>query len=241
MGNMNEPLVSVVIPWYNDPYICRTLNSVLQQTYRNIEIVVVDDGSTQYLDYIEPFKPHIRYMRKENGGVASAMNHGMTYATGKYVVWLSGDDLLAPTKVRQQVAFMEGRGAQISYTDYHYINENDNIYQTFKQTPFASERALAEAAKTHCPININTVMMLKSFFHGMNGFDVNLRYANDYDFFIRVLLNRTPIHYLAEPLTHYRFFAGMDSLVHAQEMEQDVAAIRNKHMLSLQALTASMG
>ncbi|MGA5688825.1 glycosyltransferase family A protein [Cytobacillus pseudoceanisediminis] len=97
---LNEyPLVSIIIPFYNCKYVQRAIYSALKQTYRNIEVIVVNDGSTAHLPMIKPLKDNIIYIRKKNGGIASALNEGIRNSTGEYIVWLSSDDLFINTKV----------------------------------------------------------------------------------------------------------------------------------------------
>lgn len=104
-----EPLVSVVIPTYNcAAYIAQAVQSVLDQTYKNIEVIVVDDGSTDNTRLVlEPFMGKIRYILTENRRAAHARNVGMKAASGKYIACLDSDDLYLPSKVALQVAFME--------------------------------------------------------------------------------------------------------------------------------------
>jgi glycosyltransferase involved in cell wall biosynthesis len=104
-----NPLVSVVIPTYNRAnLVTEALNSVCQQTYANIEIIVVDDGSTDNTgQLLQPYLPNICYIKQPNGGLASARNAGMRMAAGDYIAWLDADDLFEPDKIRLQVTFME--------------------------------------------------------------------------------------------------------------------------------------
>jgi glycosyltransferase involved in cell wall biosynthesis len=110
-GNItpSEPLVSVVIPTYNRAVLIPgVVQSVLKQSYKNIEIIVVDDGSTDDTKtIIDQFKHKIQYIYTENSGPAHARNTGMTAAKGKYIAFLDSDDLYLPHKLELQVSFME--------------------------------------------------------------------------------------------------------------------------------------
>jgi glycosyltransferase involved in cell wall biosynthesis len=96
--------VSVIIPTYNrEGYICQAIESVLQQTYENIEIIVVDDGSTDRTkEKLHSYLPKIRYISTKNGGPAHARNIGMAAATGEYLAFLDSDDLYYPYKIQLQ-------------------------------------------------------------------------------------------------------------------------------------------
>jgi glycosyltransferase involved in cell wall biosynthesis len=89
------PKVSIIIPVYNgEDFLSQAINSVLAQTYQNIEVIVVDDGSTDGTrQIIESYGKKIIAIHKSNGGVASALNVGIQHATGEYIAWLSHDDI----------------------------------------------------------------------------------------------------------------------------------------------------
>lgn len=100
------PLVSVVIPTYNSAeFLIQALNSVLNQTYTNYEIIVVDDGSSDHTSQaIEPYRSQIKYLYQDNQGVAAARNRGVEVATGDFIAFLDADDLFLPQKLQQQIA-----------------------------------------------------------------------------------------------------------------------------------------
>lgn len=79
------PKVSVVVPFYNCPYVDRAVHSVLNQSYPNVEIIVVNDGSTQHVEKLAPYLDRILYVEKANGGTATALNVGIRRATGAYL------------------------------------------------------------------------------------------------------------------------------------------------------------
>ena len=98
---MDEKLVSVIIPAYNiEDYIGRCLDSIISQTYKNLEIIVVDDGSRdrtgEILDNYAKKDRRIKVIHKENGGVSSARNKGIEVAEGDYIGFIDGDDLIEP-------------------------------------------------------------------------------------------------------------------------------------------------
>jgi len=104
-----HPLVSVVIPTYNRAnLVTEAIESVCQQTYAPIEVIVVDDGSTDDTERVlQPYLPSIRYIKQPNGGVASARNTAMQLAEGDYIAWLDADDLFEPDKIKLQIYFLE--------------------------------------------------------------------------------------------------------------------------------------
>jgi len=133
-----EKKVSVIIPFYNGvEWLCEAVQSVLDQTYKNFEIIVVNDGSTENLDaFINKYGTKIIYKFQENKGPAAARNFAMSFATGEYVAFLDSDDIWLPTKTEKQIAFMEDIGAMWSHTGFYYwkpvsdklkvVNNSDN-------------------------------------------------------------------------------------------------------------------
>ena len=104
------PRVSVIIPTYNrEKYIAETINSVLDQTFSDYEIIVVDDGSADNTERLirEQFADEVIYLSKPNGGPASARNMGMRVAKGEYIAFLDSDDLWLPEKLAIQTRFMD--------------------------------------------------------------------------------------------------------------------------------------
>ena len=105
----SRPLVSVIIPTYNRAdYIAEAIDSVLGQTYPAIEIIVIDDGSTDdSRAIVERFGPKVHYVLQDNAERGAARNHGLRLAKGKYIAFLDSDDLWLPTKAEEDVAFLE--------------------------------------------------------------------------------------------------------------------------------------
>lgn len=103
------PLVSIIIPTYNHASLIeRALGSALSQSFRDFEIIVIDDGSTDNTkEIVQRFGPKVRYFYQENGGVSSARNHGLRVARGEYINFLDSDDWILPTKLTIQVEYLQ--------------------------------------------------------------------------------------------------------------------------------------
>ena len=107
----NNPLVSIIIPVYNgENFVIEAIESALNQTYENIEVIVVNDGSVDRTEeLITPYLRRLKYIKKENGGVSSALNLGIKESQGEYVSWLSHDDIYYPEKIKKQINFLKNR------------------------------------------------------------------------------------------------------------------------------------
>src|SRR2546428_1998680 len=125
-----KPLVSVVIPVYNqERYIAEAVDSVLRQTYPDVELVVVDDGSTDRTpEIVKGYGSRLRYMHQDNSGAATALNRGIQAASGELVGWLSSDDVYEPTKVERQVELFASRPEiSLAYTDFNVIDADGKV------------------------------------------------------------------------------------------------------------------
>lgn len=122
-------LVSIIMPSYNTAdYIAESIQSVLEQSYTDWELIVVDDCSTDNTD--EVIKPYLTdgrikyYKNEKNSGAAVSRNHALREAKGKWIAFLDSDDLWMPDKLEKQICFMEKNGYSFSYTNYIEIDEN---------------------------------------------------------------------------------------------------------------------
>ena len=127
-----NPKVSIVIPVYNGSnYLREAIDSALAQTYKNIEVIVINDGSNDNgkTDKIcKSYGKRIRYFKKENGGVSSALNMGIEKMEGEYFSWLSHDDVYLPRKIETQIKFLASNQLQsekvILFANYELIDKD---------------------------------------------------------------------------------------------------------------------
>jgi len=234
----SPPLVSVVIPFYNDPYIREAVDSALAQTYRPLEIVLVDDGSSRFGELLDPYRSdgRIRISRQENRGTAAALNAGFRLAAGKYKAWLSSDDRFRPDKVEKQARFMEESGYAISHTAFRRMDADGTVE---KQPVSLGEISLTRFYRSMLlsnTVNGCTVMMSDPLFSRMGGFNERLPYVHDYELWLRILLSGFPIGYLNEPLTDYRVHDAMGSVRHRPEIGKELESVRQAYIPKLQRL-----
>lgn len=201
------PKVTIIVPVYNqEKYIRECVDSILMQDYENLEIIVVDDGSTDSTpDILKSYGSAIRYIRQANQGAAAALNHGLRLAQGELVAWLSSDDAYMPKKILKQVAkFQEDPTLDLIYTNWIMIDGEGNKIRTV-QVPYPpQERFILEMLKYNF-INGSSILMRKARCVEANYFDQTLIADVDGDMWFRLLHNRCKFGHVAEPLLKYRW------------------------------------
>lgn len=182
------PKISVVIPVFNGTnYLREAIDSVLSQTYKNYEIIVIDDGSTDGTwEIIQSYGSCLRGFRKENGGVASALNCGIRNATGEYIAWLSHDDLFLPNKLERQVDFLKQFPQfKACYTDYYTVDENGKILEE-KETPWYPRLEAIRILFGRAYINGSTMLIERKCFEKTGLFCERLKYTQDTEMWLRL-------------------------------------------------------
>lgn len=179
------PLVSAVIPVYNGSnYLKEAIDSVLAQSYSNIEIIVIDDGSTDNTwEIIQSYGDKIHGIHKENGGVSSALNIGIKNMSGEWFAWLSHDDLWLPDNIEKQVShIMQNPGKGIYYGGYSYINPKHEILYGNNGCWFPKGSDLRHMLRSGNYIHGITALINKECFQTVGNFNENLRCTQDYEF-----------------------------------------------------------
>lgn len=187
-------LISTVVPTYNRAeMIGNTIRSILNQTYKNIEIIVIDDGSTDNTEGIvkacreNPIMP-IYYYKKENGGCASARNVGIRLAKGDFIAFLDSDDQWIPTAIETMLSSITESGADFVYSPSIEVFENGVEVMQLPAAPDRPEQFAIEHFRT---INARpgAILYKKRIFAFVNKFDEELKYNEDSDFLQKVAIN----------------------------------------------------
>lgn len=187
---MLPPKVSVVIPTYNHvQYLRYALDSVINQSYPNLEVLVIDDGSTDgTAELVKGYGLKANYFYKQNGGTPSALNLGLSQATGKYICWLSADDAFLEDKVSKQVTLMESDPSLgFSYTSFVVIDSNGKEQYDVISPYYSNKQEMVTKLLGGCFINGSSVMMRSSALQHIGNFDESLPQAHDYDLWFRFL------------------------------------------------------
>lgn len=188
---MSEPKVSIIIPVYNGSnYISCAIESAISQTYKNIEIIVVNDGSTDNGEtekIVLSYGDRIRYFVKENGGVSSALNYGISQMTGEYFSWLSHDDMYEKSKIQDSIDLLTKFGQIgekcIAFTGGYFIDLHNKYIKDFG-TKFQKDRIYSgmEVVKyltQNGTINGCCMLIPKHAFENVAKFHEGLRYSQD--------------------------------------------------------------
>lgn len=192
--SINNPLVSIIIPVFNgEKYVKEAIDSALAQTYENIEIVVINDGSTDNTEKVcKNYGDKIVYFSQENKGVSHALNIGIEKMNGEYFSWLSHDDLYYPNKVQQQIEVLRSYDFEykIISNRANLVNEQGNIirrrksknrHKTILGTTFYKRNLIKN------PSGI-AMMIHKDVFNEVGLFNTKYKYIQDFDLWQKIAL-----------------------------------------------------
>jgi len=200
------PEVSIIIPVYNaEKFIKKTIESVLSQTYKDYEIIIVDDGSTDNSKKIlDEFKDKVRYFKQANSGVSSARNRAIKEAKGEYIALLDQDDLWYSEKLKKQINFIKKNpNAGMVYSDCYYIDDKDKVIsRVFENQKFYCGKIFENLVIENF-IPIPTVLIKKEVLNKTGLFVENYSHAEEYDLFLRISKDYE-VGFMNEALAGYR-------------------------------------
>lgn len=231
---MYEPKVSIVIPAYNaSNYLSEAIDSALAQSYPNVEIIVVndgsrDDGATERVAL--SYGDKIRYFSKENGGSSSALNMGIANMTGEWFSWLSHDDLYVPEKLEKQITYMQNLHVDDDALPKHIFFSASELIdangKTIRACQAEQSRKIAEtvgafshngyliAEPTVYNFHGCSCLIHRDAFADIGCFDEKLRLLNDVDLWYRLYSAGYKVHFLPEVLVKGR--------VHAKQVSKSI-------------------
>ncbi|MBC2715380.1 MAG: glycosyltransferase [Desulfobacteraceae bacterium] len=199
--NLNTPLVSVIIPTYNRAWaLKKAIDSVLEQDYKNFELIVVDDGSTDDTEaLIKAYEKSVKFIQQPNLGVSAARNKGIAVSSGALVAFLDSDDYWYPEKLSAQVEFFNANpDALICQTEEIWIRNGKKVNPKKKHQKLSGMIFIPSLAL--CLISPSAVMMRKNLFAKIDAFDESLPACEDYDLWLRITC-RYPVQLIDTPLT----------------------------------------
>lgn len=202
---MNQPLVSVVISSHDyGRYVTAAVDSVLGQTLRDFEIVVVDNGSSDDTrQRLAAYRPPVRYLHQEDLGVSGGRNRGIVESRGRYVALLDADDAWLPNKLEKQLEILaKDRRSRVSYTACFIA---DSELRPVRPLHYRRYDDLASALVLHGNVVgiPSSVLVDRTLFDDVGHFDRDLGYCSDWDMWVRLAFHST-FAYVDEPLVLYR-------------------------------------
>ena len=197
-------LISVIIPYYKKKeYIISSINSVLNQTYKNLEIIIIyDDLNKEDLNLLKKIKKKDKrikiYINKKNLGAGRSRNKGIKLSKGIFVAFLDSDDLWKKNKLKKQIFFMKKNGINASHTSYTIINSNNKIIGS-RNAKDMSYKLLLKS----CDIGLSTVVLKKEIITSKIKF-ANIKTKEDYVLWLKITFNNNKIFALKDNLTKWR-------------------------------------
>lgn len=192
------PAITVVIPAFNPgAHLQRAVASVLAQTHTDWELVVVDDGGVEDLSWVEDCDPRVRLLRQANAGVSVARNVGVAATTAPLIAFLDQDDEWLPTKLNRQARAMADGGAALCYSAFTWVWPDGTQDGNYTQ-PVTYESLLRD---DH--LCMSSVMVARDQYLIAGGHDPRLAMMQDYDLFLRLLMDGAPAVGVSERLVRY--------------------------------------
>jgi glycosyltransferase involved in cell wall biosynthesis len=194
------PKVSVIIPAYNRAYILgEAIDSVLSQKFKDLELIVVDDGSDDETEKVVSSYTHrLTYIYQEHRGVSAARNRGIEHAQGDYLAFLDSDDLWLKDKLYLQMKFMESHPeVLICYTEEIWIRKGVRVNPMKKHRKYSG--MIFEHCLPLCIISPSSVLIARSLLEKIGGFDEELEACEDYDLWLRISA-QYPVYLIDAPL-----------------------------------------
>lgn len=208
----NEALVSIVMPAYNcEKYVVEAIKSVLAQTYRNWELLVLDDGSKdKTLQIIEEFSKkdsRIKTISNEkNIGVSATRNRGIELASGEWIAFLDSDDMWNQLKLEKQFEIVEKKAAEFLFTGSSYINEEGEPFKGIFEIP---EKITYKKLRNQNVISCSSVLVKKKYFENIKMEKDEIH--EDYAVWLRILKLGVIAYGINEPLLIYRISGNSKS------------------------------
>lgn len=185
-GDFEQSLVTVIIPCYNgEAYLQEAIESALAQSHPEVEIIVVDDGSTDGSSRIAQKFP-VRYMRQENRGLTASRNLGIAASRGDYVVFLDADDRLRPDAIETGLRVMSEHPECAMTVGDHLFVSRDGSYLSNSSKACVQSSHYEELLKSNFIEMISSVLFRRSVLLEIGGFDTTLRVAEDYELYLRI-------------------------------------------------------
>ena len=233
---IKKPLISVVMPSYNSaPFLSEAIESVLSQTFKNFEFIIIDDCSTDnswkiIQKYAEKDKRIITLKNNKNLKICKTLNKGIKIARGKYIARFDSDDICLPKRFEKQVKFMEKNNkVGVVGTNFYLINKNGK-YIGQKNFPKTNQEC-KKAFLFYNPFGHNTVLIRKKCFDEFGGYDNKFVYAEDLELWMR-FGQKYNFYNIQKNLLKYRLFNENSILKNQKTMIKNALKARKKAIIN---------
>jgi glycosyltransferase involved in cell wall biosynthesis len=209
-------LVSIIIPCFNaSRWLSEAIDSCLEQTYSNIEIIIIDDGSSDnsweiIKSYSDKYKNKIKCRSIPHSGGNHARNLAISLSNGEYIQFLDADDYILPEKIEHQVRFLETTDADVVYGDWRYqYHRDDGIIQLGKIEVSGIQTDILESLLATWWVAVAALLYKRSSVEKSDGWDENLPAVQDRDFFLSVVINGAKVKYQSGCYSIYRRYGDV--------------------------------
>jgi glycosyltransferase involved in cell wall biosynthesis len=229
---MNQPKVSIIMSFYNEniTYIKHAIQSILTQTYQNLEFIIVSDNpnnieAIKYVQDVMGRDNRIIFLQNEsNFGLVYSLNLAIRHASGEYIARMDADDVSVTTRIEEQVQYMEKhKDVHLLGTEVELIDENSNVISSKIKKRSKKEKNLARILRYGNVFIHPSIIIRKATFDEI-GYYREIKYAEDYDLILRMLDNNKKIAILDRKLLRYRIRS--DSISRSKTFEQNMNAER---------------
>lgn len=214
---MDIPLISCIVPVFNgERYLRETLDSIFAQTYRRLEIIVADDGSTdRTAEIVAGYSERVRYLKQANAGASAARNLGLRAARGDFVAFLDADDLWHAEKLQRQMARFETRPElEVSVT----LVQNFRVAEPVQHGARSCDRVFSKPLPGYVA---QTILARRSAFEVIGPFNPALLYADKTEWFLRAAEKQTVVELLSDSLVYRRLHENNISRRSRDEMNDE--------------------
>jgi glycosyltransferase involved in cell wall biosynthesis len=213
--------ISIVIPTYNhERYIRDSIDSALNQTHKDVEVIVVDDGGTDGTgEIVKSYGDKVTYIHQQNRGVTHAMNTGAKRTKGEFILFLSSDDILMPDIIEKQLEVLRNRpDVDFVYTDYYFMNEDNKILETIRCPFFEDYGKRIAWMFRYCYFMHDTVLFRRRLLEKVGFWDEDMPYAGEYWMWFKCLKVSNVAH-ISTPLVKYRIH-GTQLTTHTKQIKK---------------------
>jgi glycosyltransferase involved in cell wall biosynthesis len=227
-----SPIVSIVMPAYNvAPYIQETLDSVFAQTFKDFEVVIVNDGSPDTVELeraLGPYMNRIRYIKQENRGAGAARNEGVRAARGEFVAFLDADDLWMPDYLSEQLKFLRERNCDLVCADALHFGDSPLAGRTYmeafmEKAPPTGEFTFTGLVGAEQSLITSGVLARREPILEVGLFDEGLRNSQDFDLWLRLVRHGSRLAYQRRVLLRYRYH---ENSLSGDEINRSVRQLR---------------